>query len=108
MKITSVNVGIKKYQPTFKKRGIDCSQKTQVPQVLQNEAKPQSKFKKALPYVLAATVGVVGLGAGLLIGSKKPAKMADLRIDYYGTQLDCHIATATINAINYIDWYHLS
>ena len=49
MKITSVDVGIKKFQPTFQKKGIDHSQKTQIPQVPQTEVKPQSKFKKALP-----------------------------------------------------------
>ena len=75
MKITSVDVGIKKFQPTFQKKGIDHSQKTQIPQVPQTEVKPQSKFKKALPFVLATTVGIIGLGAGFLIGSKKPAKV---------------------------------
>lgn len=78
MKISSVDVGVKKFQPTFQKRGIEHVQKTQVPQLPQAEVKPQSKFKKAMPYVLAATVGVVGLGAGLLIGSKRPAKIGEL------------------------------
>ena len=44
MKISSVNVGVKNYHPTFQKKGIDH---TQAPQAPQTEAKSQSKFKKA-------------------------------------------------------------
>ena len=76
MKISSVDVGFKNYQPTFQRRGIGKAQKPQVPQVLQAEANSKSKFKKALPFVMAATVGAIGLGVGILIGSKRPAKVS--------------------------------
>lgn len=68
MKISGVNVGVKKIQPTFKSK----SKNAQNPQTSVDPQKG-SKFKKALPFVLAATTGAIGLGAGLLMGFKKPS-----------------------------------
>ena len=68
MKISSVSVGNKFYQPAFKQKNVT------VPQVQTVEEKPKSKFKKAMPYLLAATVGIAGVGIGFLLGSKKAGK----------------------------------
>ena len=71
MKISSVSVGLKNYQPTFQKRNIDYANVSRAVQI-PNEPKKKS----AMPFVLAAATGAIGLGAGLLIGLKKPQKLA--------------------------------
>ena len=70
MKISSVSVGNKFYQPTFRQKNVT------VPQVQTVEEKPKSKFKKAMPYVLAVTVGIAGVALGFAFGSKNASKTA--------------------------------
>ena len=67
MKISSVNVGVKAYNPTFQKRNV--SQQTQTAEQ-QSQAK-SPKLKKALPWVMAATVGVASAAVGYAVGVRK-------------------------------------
>lgn len=74
MKISSLSVGMKNYQPSFEKRGFRYSP-SQNP--LEREERPIYIKRETSPVLLAATVGIVGIGIGLLIGSNKPNKTID-------------------------------
>lgn len=62
MKISPVNFGYKNNQIHFQKKIKKVNEVT--------PGKTKAKFKKALPFIFGATLGLAGLGAGILIGAK--------------------------------------
>lgn len=70
MKVSSISVGVPKYQPRFTSKAPRNNYQSEPD--FQNR---KSKFKKALPFVLSATLGLTGLAVGFLIGSKHADKV---------------------------------
>lgn len=72
MKISSGSVGINKFQPTFQKKKVSHPQ---IENPINDSRK--TKIKKTIPFALAVSFGVIGLGVGLLAGSKNASKISN-------------------------------